>query len=207
MDPTIVAAIIGAVAAVVVALIGVLSQKRRVSRRKWRIERAKALKLGYILAAIECYSNSQRMGIASTTDINTAIAIQTKRIRELAESIGISVGSDTNELITNLPLKFDGKAISIKSGFRIGYIIGRIYFYAISLMATGSLPAIDTDIERLREAEVLLRQADLPSNFLSPVKKLWKDTLAAAGKGEFRAVDTQMEDVLDQLCASIEHSK
>jgi len=87
VDPTIVAAIIGAVAAVLVALIGVLSQKRRVSRRRWRIESAKALKLGYILAAIECYSDAQRMAIASTTDTNTATAIQTKRIRELAESI------------------------------------------------------------------------------------------------------------------------
>jgi hypothetical protein len=173
VDPTIIAAIIGAVAAVPVALIGVLSQKRRVSRRRWRIERAKALKVGYILAAIECYLDAQRMGIASTT-INTAIAIQTKRARELAESIGISVSSDANELTTNLPLKFDGKAIPIKSAFRIGYIMGRIYFYAISLMATGSLPPIDTDIERLGEAEALLRQ---------------------------------MEDVLDQLCASIEHSK
>jgi hypothetical protein len=207
VDPTIIAAIIGAVATVLVALIGVLSQKRRVSRRRWRIERAKALKVGYILAAIECYSDAQRMRITSTTDINTAIAIQTKRIRELAESIGISVGSDANELTTNLPLKFDGKAIPIRSAFRIGYIMGRIYFYSISLMATGSLPPIDTDIERLGEAEALLRQADLPSDFLNPVKKLWKDTLAAAGKGKFRAIDTQMEDVLDQLCASIEHSK
>jgi hypothetical protein len=208
MDPTITAAIIGATAAVLAALIGLLSQRRKVTRRKSHLEKSKALRLGYILAAIQCYLDAQKMGIGTTTDLNTLIAVQTKRLDEIASSIGISAGSNNvNELIQDLPLRFDGKEIPIKSAFKIGHIIGRIYFYSISLMATGSLPPIETDIDRLGEAEVLLRQADLPSDFLSPVKKMWKDTLAAAGKGRTRAIDTQMEDVLDQLCASIEHDR
>jgi len=146
------------------------------------------------------------MGIASTA-IDTALYIQTKRAHELTISIGISVSYSTDELIRNLPLKLEGKAIPIKSAFKVGYIMGRVYFYSISLMSTGSLPPIETDIDRLSEAEVLLQRADLPSNFLSPVKKLWEDTLAAAGKGKTRAIDSQMEDVIDQLCSSIEHDR
>lgn len=131
--------------------------------------------------------------------------MQTKRLHEIASSIGVSVRSGgVNNLIQDFPLKFDGKPIPIKNAFKIGYIIGRVYFYSISLMATGSLPPIETDIDRLGEAEVLLRQAELRSDFLDPVKKLWKDTLAAAGQGRTRAIGRDMENVLDRLCAIIE---
>lgn len=206
MDPAIVAAIIGAIAAVVAAVIGIVGQRRKVTTRNLNFEKSKALKLGYVLAAIECYLDARKMGIASLT-IDTALPIQTERACELANSIGISLGSDPNELVTNLSLTLDGKAIAIKSAFKVGYIMGRVYFYSVSLMAIGSLPPIKTDIDRLGEAEVLLRQAGLPSDFLSPVRKLWKDALSAAENGKFRAIDTQMEDVVDQLCASIEHGK
>ena len=205
MDSTIVAAIIGAAATLLVALIGILSQKPNVTKRKLQLEKSKALRLGYVLAAIECYLYARKTGIGTTTDIDALIAVQKRRLYEIASSIGMSAGpDDVNELIQDLPLKFDGKAVPIKNAFKIGHIMGRIYFFAISLMATGSLPPIDTDIDRLSEAEVLLQQANLPSGLLKPVRKLWKDTLTAVRKGETRVIDHQMEDLLDQLCASIE---
>jgi hypothetical protein len=206
MDTTIVAAIIGAVAVVLSAFIGVLSQKRKVTKKTLQFQKSKALKLGYIIAAIQLYTDAKEMAIVSGT-IDTTKAIQQTRAHEIAQSIGISINLDASEWITNLALKFDGKPLPVRSAFKIGNVIGRIYFYAISFMATGSLPPIETDIDRLGEAEVMLRQADLSPKFLNPVRDLWKDTLASVRKGNNHPIDKEMEDVIDQLCSSIEIDK
>ncbi len=72
-------------------------------------------------------------------------------------------------------------------------------------MVTGSLPPIDEDIERLGEAEQLLRGANLPSDFLKPVRKLWRESLQRVPEGtNLTTIDNQMEDVLDGLCKDIE---
>jgi len=209
MDTTIIAAIIGAVATVLAAIIGILSHRRKVDRSVQCFEKSKALRLGYVLAAIECYLYAQERKITtsvsiSDVSISDVLSAQSKKAYEIAKTLGISVNPDANALIKDLPLKLDTKPIAVKNTFRIGNIVGRIYFYAISLMATGSLPPIDDDIERLRDAEQLLREADLPSDFLKPVRIMWKETLQAVHKGNFCAIDEQMEKVLDQLCKSIE---
>lgn len=203
MDSTIIAAIIGAIVAIVAALIGTGRWKRKVTASKERFEKSKWLMLGYVLAALECYLDAQKRGISST-DLSTALEVQTKRAHEIAKELGISVDPDASILIRELPLKLNAKLIATKNAFKIGNIVGRIYFYAISLMVTGSLPPIDEDIERLREAEQLLRGANLPSDFLKPVRKLWKESLQGAREGKNLAIDNQMEDVLDELCKNIE---
>ncbi len=204
MDTTIIAAIIGAIATVLAAIIGILSHRRKVATSVQRFEKSKALRLGYVLAAIECYLDAQKMKITNSVSISDALSAQSKRAYEIAKTLGISVNPDANALIKDLPLKLDTKPIAVKNTFRIGNIIGRVYFYAISLMTTGSLPPIDDDIERLRDAEQLLGETDLPSDFLKPFRTLWKEALQAAHKGKFYAIDEQMEKVLDQLCKSIE---
>ncbi len=208
MDTTIVAAIIGAVAVVLAAFIGVLSQKRKITKKTFQFQKSKALKLGYIIAAIQLYTDAQKKGIVSgTIDIDTTKVMQTKRVHEIAESIGISINPNASKWIMDLTLKFDGKPVPVKNAFKIGNVIGRIYFYSISFMATGSLPAIETDIDKLGEAETMLRQADLSPDFLKPVRNLWKDTLASARKGSTRPIDKDMEDMIDQLCSYIEINK
>ncbi len=203
MDTTITAAIIGALAAILAAIIGVLSPKRKVVTSKQQFEKSKALRLGYVLAAIECYLDAQRQGITSVP-LSDNLNAQSKRAHEIAKTLGISVSTDTNALIKDSFLKLDTKPITVKNAFRIGNIVGRVYFYAISLMATGCLPIIDEDVERISEAEQLLKYAGLPSDFLKPVKNLWKEKLQAVHKGDTRPIDIQMEEILDQLCKSIE---
>jgi hypothetical protein len=205
MDTTIIAAIIGAIATVLAAVIGILTHRRKVAASGQRLEKSKALRLGYVLAAIEAYLDAQRIGITSEC-LSHAFNVQTKRAYEIAKSLEVSVKPDANVLIKDLPLKLDTKPIAVKNIFRIGNIVGRVYFYAISLMITGSLPPIHEDIERLRDAEQLLGRADLPSDFLKPYRTLWEEALQAAYKGNFYPIDQQMEMVLDQLCKSIESS-
>ncbi len=209
MDSTIIAAIIGAIAAIVAALIGTVRWKHKVAARKECskecFEKSKWLRLGYVLAALECYLDAQKMGISTSTDLSTTLEVQTNRAYEIGKELGISVDPDASILIRELPLKLDAKPIAMKNAFRIGNIIGRIYFYGISLMVTGSLPPIDEDIERLGEAEQLLRGANLPSDFLKPVRKLWRESLQRVPEGtNLTTIDNQMEDVLDGLCKDIE---
>ncbi|MCL0053292.1 hypothetical protein M1M86_02265 [Dehalococcoidales bacterium] len=45
---------------VIAAIIGVLSHKRKVGTSKQQFEKSKALRLGYVLAAIECYLDARK---------------------------------------------------------------------------------------------------------------------------------------------------
>jgi hypothetical protein len=204
METTITAAIIGAIATILAAIIGVLSHRRKVAASTPHFEKSKALRLGYVLAAIECYLEAQKMQITSPP-LTEAINAQNIRALSIAETLGLKPHNLYAEgSIRELPLMIDKKSIPVKNTFRIGNIVGRIYFYSISLMATGSLPPIDKDVERISEAEQLLNDAGLPSDFLKPVKNLWKGKLQAVCKGDTRPIDIQMEEILDQLCKSIE---
>ncbi|MCL0091914.1 hypothetical protein M1N59_01465 [Dehalococcoidales bacterium] len=84
MDPTIIAAIVGGVATVIAAIIGVLSHKRKVGISKQQFERSKALRLGYVLAAIECYLDA-RKGNARPIDVQMEEVLD-----QLCNSIEIS---------------------------------------------------------------------------------------------------------------------
>lgn len=177
------------------------------SLRDSELKKSLALKLGYVVAAINCYLNAMKMGIKTTLDLSAALEIQSKRAYGIAKAIGLSVGPDPNALVRDLPVQLGSTPYDVKTAFRIGNVIGRVYFYSISLMATGSLPPIppiDQDIDRIREAEQLLGEAGLPSDFLHPVRQLWQDTLEAARRGSNAPIDVQMEDIIGQLCKSIE---
>jgi hypothetical protein len=167
------------------------------------LQKSLALRLGYVVAAIKCYLDAQNIGLI-TTALTTALEIQSKRAYGIAKALGLSVSPDPNVLVNELPVQLESRLYAVKIAFRIGNIIGRVYFYAIGLMATGSLPPIDQDIERIRAAEQLLREAELPADFLEPVRRLWQDTLKAAHRGATVSIDERMEDVIDQLCKSIE---
>ena len=62
MDSTIIAAIIGAIAAIVAALIGTMRWKRKVAANKECFEKSKWLRLGYILAALKYYLDAKKKG-------------------------------------------------------------------------------------------------------------------------------------------------
>jgi hypothetical protein len=221
MDPTIIAAIIGAIAAIVAALIGTVKWKHKVTTSKECFEKSKWLRLGYMLAALECYLDAQKMGIGyaiircesdylnpletatADTDLSTALEVVTKRAYETGKELGISVDLDASTLIRELPPKLDAKPIAMKYAFRIGHIIGHIYIHAI--IQQGYLPLDHIDIEKLGEAERLLRGANFPSDFLKTVRELWESPSYESFKRETKlTIDDPMEDVLDRLCKDIE---
>ncbi len=203
MESTIIGAIIGAISALIAAIIGVLKHKQKIESEKHHFEKSKSLKLGYISAAIECYLEAQKLGVTSDS-LSSDIEVQIKRAHEIGKILGISTNSNHNLFLKELFILLETKPITIKKTFKIGYTIGRIYFFSISLMANGSIPPIDEDVKRISEAEQLLEEANLPSDFLKPVKNLWWKKLKAIRKGDTQPIDVQMEGILDQLCNSIE---
>jgi len=134
MDTTIIAAIIGAIATVLVAIIVILSHRRKVTTSvQQHFEKSKVLRLGYFLAVIEAYLDAQRIGIASES-LSYAFNAQSKRAYEIAKILGVSVNPDANVLIKDLPLKLDTKPITVKNTFRIGNIVGRVLFSTFSYL-------------------------------------------------------------------------
>ncbi len=210
MDSQIIAAIIGAAGAAITGIITYWLYQRHRRFNMENYEKSRALKLGYIIAAIESYLDGRKLGITSPA-VDAALSIQTKRAQEIANRIGLSVEANPERIVKDMELKIDGKPINIKSAYIIGHIIGRCYFYGISLIATGSLPlnmVDNNDIDKmLKKAENLLQQAELPFDFLSPVKKLWRETFTAAREGKTVSISSQMEEILDNLCSSIERRR
>ena len=174
------------------------------SLRDSALEKSLALKLGYVLAAIDCYSYAINKDIKTSTPLSTVLEMQSRRAHAIGKAIGLSIGPDANMLMRDLTTQLESKPHVVRTALRIGNIVGRVYFYSISLMAAGSLPPIDQDIELIRQAEQLLAEAELPSDLLRPVRQLWRDTLDEAHRGLTAPIDEQMEGVIGQLCKSIE---
>lgn len=219
MDPTIVAAIIGAIGALAAAATGLIARKHNDTRKKARLEQARAIRLGYILSELKSYFDARNHGFDSEL-MTAVIARQTPRAYEIARSLGIVVNPDATELLTAVPLKLAAKPTATNAAFEVGRIIGHIYFYAINLIATGTLKLnkvaeLDVDIESeieslLRTAEERLRLANLPPRYPEPIRELWKNVLASAQRGNFRSlhsINEEMQQALDNLCASIEDTK
>jgi hypothetical protein len=179
--------------------------KRETGVWKLQSHKAQAFRLGYIFAAVQSYVDAVNDGILPGI-VKEKLALQTGRVLQTARKIGIYLNADTNKLIRKLPYKISGKPIPLQSAFKVGNIMGRVYFYSIYFKVQGSVPLREKNIEQLSETEAALLHAELPADFLDPVKALWEENLSAAGKGKFHSIDSEMEYLLDQLCELIENN-
>ena len=236
MDPTIIAAIIGAIAVIVAALIGIVRRKGKVTPSKECFEKSRWLRLGCAFAELERkrwwdaekWAFSQNPNVYRDFDIqyydevyDAAINTEanTKWAYEIAKELGISIDPELRKLVEELPVIVDAKPIVMKNAFKTGVTIGRIFFVTKILMARDSHPineikeAKEEVEEGLDEAKPFLRGANLPPDFLKPVRKLWEESLESwqkvRGKTFERVmmkqrIKEQIEGILDELCKDIE---
>lgn len=177
----------------------------RAANQQTALEKSLALRLGYLVAAIERLSldvqDGVREGGFQVQDIRRAYVI--------AKDLGLSVSTDSNIFVRDVLLQLESKPYVVKTAFRIGNIIGRLYFQGIFFIAYGIIRIDDPRNEILiREVEQntmelkqLLIEVELPSDFLKPFMQLYQDTLI----GKKMTVEA-MGHVIDQLCKSIEAS-
>lgn len=202
MDSTIVSAIIGAIAIIMAVLIGILRLRPRNKNIKGSFQKSKAFYLGFVLGELEFLIETQKND-RSPERLQQVI----EKCKTVASTAGIlNTPNIPAELVGFLPIRMKGERTEFQAAFEIGNIIGRNYYFGIKQIGAGGVPANET-LKSLGDAESLIVQAEFPRNFLSPVRKFWNKTIAAAQtdrKCLYLDSDKEMERILDQLTKFIE---
>lgn len=223
MDATIIAAIIGAVAAIIVALLRWL-QWRQSKQREGKSSRpynnmAAAFKLGFYSVELTYLSKWEKI-----SHVGRLFDADLEKCRNLSRSVGIEfpsyrMGMETDNLFAPLHVSMETIDPQIRSCFRVGMHCGVAYYWrfsvAASLKSSGSLSVqelakandllanIDDDVH---EAKCELENIGLSNKLLKPIASYFDDlrgrSLAPEDIGQSgNVMDKLINEAATQLAA------
>lgn len=187
-DPTVLAAIIGAVGAIIVAAIGLVKLRQRPSnedKTQEAFQKAKSFRLGYIVAELEFYISVRKIATESVELFAERIEQAAERCAVLAQAAGLQLPESPEQYIEALEVQIESKSISTRNYFELGRIVGDGYGAAdlvkLETFVPESTQAVLVYTDRLSNLTSILK---LPRNLFSLVKQDWQNVIRQPQQGQ-----------------------
>jgi len=219
MDSTIIAAIIGAVATLIAALISISFLKRKKKQLPTdSVKKSQAFRLGFNLSFIQYAVNMQEKGIVLPNQ-DELYEKELLRCRTIALSIGIKQPStiEPKHVVNEMQILLEAFALEIRECFRLGMVIGMTYFAAVNhISALGSLKKpIDSEmllipqntINQIKK-EKIHEKCNINEKMLKEIDSFWNEVINSAKAGTTNPSEDEksMRNLIDKFCGKIENA-
>jgi len=219
MDSTIIAAIIGAVATLFAALIGVSFLRGKKKRFLTdSVKKAQSFKLGFNLSFVQYAVNMQEKGVVLPSQ-DEMYEKELLRCRTIASSIGIRQPPHITpeRVVDEMQILFEAFSLEIRECFRLGLIIGMTYFAAVNHMsALGSLKKpidpemllIPKDTINKINKEKMHKKCNINRKMIMEIDAFWDKATNSAKSGTANPSEDEkaMRDLIESICRQIENA-
>lgn len=220
MDSTIIAAIIGAVAAIVAAAIGILIKRRSEERGSSRIapspcdkltKKANTLRLGYAAGILDFLLASKMLGVEHGP-ADKGIHTQCNTVKDFCDAVfeSSTLHDSPSELMESIGKALKKEILEYRKTYDIGFNLA-VGFTTGIVLQTVANPGKQPEVEKvassyLRKCTVAISEAALPKRFLKPIENLWDrmSTKIRSGYTNLSVMKKDMEEAVEQLAVSIE---
>lgn len=219
MDPTIIAAIIGAVATLIAALISIPFFKRKKKQLLTdSVKKSQAFRLGFNLSFIQYAVNMQEKGVVLPNQ-DKMYEKELLRCKTIASSIGIEQSSTIKpkHVVDETQILLEAFKIEIRECFRLGLVIGMTYFAAVNhISAFGSLKKpIDSELLTIPQDTInqikkdkILESCKINGKMIEEVNSFWNKVINSAKDGTTNPSEDEksMRNLIDKICGQIENA-